>query len=908
MDERIAGLCVEILEDAARVASVDASAPIPADDPAGVIANNANPMAGGPNAVSHLVKIQSSVHGALRYLRQEPFIVRILVEDDGGERRSYYFCRATPPTASLAKHGTLASYRSRMGRLAELNPGDAEEVSIAGRERTLRVLERVELKPRLNGTVWDAIDNRFQIGDARRPLHSLRQFLESHRAADGLDDFIAELTREDLAAADASARREGFRREAQRTLSLRDQAVLDAFQGKVFRRRLGERIMLSGPPGTGKTTTLIKRLAQKLDIECWEDDERERLGNDIGLSQRWVMFSPTDLLKLYLKEAFAKEQVPASEDRIRTWSDERLRLGRNVLRILSSGASGRFFLKADPLLLDDSSPAAWSLYTAFQAHLENDVVTRYALAFEQSLGLSPSVELREQIVAMKQRAGERAIQYGRLFDLVEVQSSLAKFLRPADGSEKEPEKDPSLTVRANFRVREMIRALLRRHPDLVDEIGSHLEELEVRNAGPDDGDDEEEDEAVRPAATDSRRAKALLALERALRWLARETLRGGGPRTSARYFELVRRLGDRRPSEDELRALGALLTLRQHVAFLAEGHKNLVERLPEAFQRFRRRALQDGGIYYAVRERIIRNEISATELDVLVLSMLRSARRLTARPDRRWRANTPLAILEAIEGEYYLQVLVDEATDFSSVQLACMLELAHPKFRSLFASGDLRQRMTAHGVRSLAEFSSIADDFQVEEITVGYRQSPILIEFSKRLAGLLPGPVPAVRAFYEPQLGDVPPLLVEGLTGLRQADWIAKRIGEIEGALGSVPSVAVFVPGDADVSPVADDLSRVLADRHIEVRACHNGRDVGHDNEIRVFSSEYIKGLEFEAVFFVSIDRLFERAPDLFGQTIYVGTTRSSRYLALTCDVRLPSTLEALRPEFTSASWDQKNA
>jgi hypothetical protein len=41
------------------------------------------------------------------------------------------------------------------------------------------------------------------------------------------------------------------------------------------------------------------------------------------------MFTPTDLLQQYLKEAFSRENVPASDLRIKTWSDYRRELARS---------------------------------------------------------------------------------------------------------------------------------------------------------------------------------------------------------------------------------------------------------------------------------------------------------------------------------------------------------------------------------------------------------------------------------------------------------------------------------------------------------------------------------------------------------------------------------------------------
>jgi superfamily I DNA/RNA helicase len=66
---------------------------------------------------------------------------------------------------------------------------------------------------------------------------------------------------------------------------------------------------------------------------------------------------------------------------------------------------------------------------------------------------------------------------------------------------------------------------------------------------------------------------------------------------------------------------------------------------------------------------------------------------------------------------------------------------------------------------------------------------------------------------------------------------------------------------------------------------------------------QHIKGLEFEAVFFVGIDRLAERIPDLFHRFFYVGVTRAATYLDVTCEGALPKQLEPLRSNFGTAGW-----
>ena len=72
----------------------------------------------------------------------------------------------------------------------------------------------------------------------------------------------------------------------------------------------------------------------------------------------------------------------------------------------------------------------------------------------------------------------------------------------------------------------------------------------------------------------------------------------------------------------------------------------------------------------------------------------------------------------------------------------------------------------------------------------------------------------------------------------------------------------------------------------------------GRDDAVRVFNVRHIKGLEFEAVFFVGIGRLAEIHPDLFDKYLYVGATRAATYLGLTCERDLPPGMDGFEEAF----------
>jgi superfamily I DNA/RNA helicase len=352
--------------------------------------------------------------------------------------------------------------------------------------------------------------------------------------------------------------------------------------------------------------------------------------------------------------------------------------------------------------------------------------------------------------------------------------------------------------------------------------------------------------------------------------------------------------------QDQFRALGQKLQLRKQVRVLDTAARDLVFNVPAVFTRFRRRSAGHG-IYYRPEAGAadLASVLSPLETDVVILLMLRNARRAFRRlPDAPW--------LESISGRYFMQLFVDEATDFSAVQLACMVELSHPKLRSWFACGDFRQRITGSGIKSHDEIEWIRRttdlrDLAVREITSEYRQSGRLRVLAQVLSGI-EGPATQATSYVSaPE--DPAPLVIEGISGEPLAIWLANRIVEVERLVGRLPSIAVFVDSEESIDPIVRSTATFLAERNLRIVGCRDGRDVGNSQEVRVFDIRHIKGLEFEAVFFVGIDLLAERMPDLFQRYIYVGVTRAATFLGITSRNLLPEKLEPIRPLLSTGGW-----
>ena len=95
---------------------------------------------------------------------------------------------------------------------------------------------------------------------------------------------------------------EGMSRPKVEGFALRQERLVDEYQDEIYRLPINTQLFLSGPPGTGKTTTLIRRLGQKVDLSegSLSESERSAIESAGPLSEHarsWMMFSPTELLK-----------------------------------------------------------------------------------------------------------------------------------------------------------------------------------------------------------------------------------------------------------------------------------------------------------------------------------------------------------------------------------------------------------------------------------------------------------------------------------------------------------------------------------------------------------------------------------------------------------------------------------
>lgn len=835
----------------------------------------------------NLARMESS-----QVLAREPAVARVVVLDEQGKQRTYYICRATPVNGAP---GLLASYNAPVGRLASLPVGDALTLPNGD---VVEVIERTRLRPSKLADGWDSRDSVFE-GEALGPItiESFRGLLRNAKTPEDIKNLLDQILADE---GETQQIHEGIRRDRITKMGLRDQPVLDQYQDEIFRLPLDQRLLILGPPGTGKTTTLIRRLSQKLDVDAPDSLSagEQRIIRAVAESggsaheSSWMMFTPTELLKQYLKEAFARENVPASDQRIKTWSDYRRELGRNVLGILRmSGAGGVFTLKEQARTLTDSArnePIAW--FADFdswqrQAYVQGLKQGVQALA-EGALPQASSIGKR--IAAILQSADSENM--ASLFVELQVEAGALQTLVD------------ELKQASDRRIDDALNLAINRNSKFLDELGQFIDQLQApvesdSDEDPDSDVDVDDDDV---SLTKTSRGLSIREFRKAVKAQARAAVTKRSIGKTSRNALVLEWLADRTLSANDRASVGLQLVLLSAARRFVNPVKRYLDGVPKRYRAFRRDR-QEAGAWYS-KESFQPTDLHPLELDLVLLSCLRSASALLARQQIARRISEPFwASLQTVNGLYKNQILVDEATDFSPVQLGCMGALAHPQLRSFFACGDFNQRLTTWGSRSVEELKWVFPDTEVRRVNVSYRQSRQLNELAHDIIKVLGGDAQVASMPAHVSSDAEKPALLEDASKSDVVAWLATQVRAVAGYLQQLPSTAIFVNSEAEVQGLADALNEALEDDNIRVVACPKGQVMGNDNDVRVFDIQHIKGLEFEAVFFVGVDQLAQMHPALFGKYLYVGATRAATYLGITCEQQLPEAMNALRPHFVAA-------
>lgn len=868
---------------------------------------------------------QAIVEQQMRELEKEPFIAYVKCLRDQTETYLIFCRNYAPPARQNPKkdNSFFASYKSPLGRVTALDLD--QQISVNG--RNYQVLEKTIFRPVKSEGEWDGTDNQFYLEKGHISTESLRQLIEliTPSEIEELDEEEARKASEEATALEEHLKRDRVRQQSRRRairqkLELIDRPILDQHQDEIFRLPLGSQIILTGAPGTGKTTTLVKRISQKSREEFLSDEEKflkqKKINQLFDQNKQWVMFTPSDLLKGYLKEAMNKEGI--AEANIATWETWQTRLARtgylDILKV-RDGSKGLFRLGRDEILARTQNRQLIRYTKRFEKYVKETI---WKTCREVMRTLRKNKTNPELLSGLKRITGKYSQEALANTDKqVEFVDELAKLQAIFEKLREELKKDMGKLTDTIIQKKGVLKAVVEL---LQKESNSETAQMVAEEEDEDEGESLEDFEGIsaleRSRAEQYQRVQAVNGIKLAIAWYVEWLARDRKSTQSKKYWPIIQCVESVLEKQGVATAFGNEKTLvelgKRHldlrsISPLTKGYEILLNRIPVYYNRFRRILLREKSTYLKTDHTadIRENKLSRSEVDLLIFIMLKNARSIFNRHrDLLSSPMLPNQILENIHDEYRIQVLVDEATDFSSLQLGCMFFLSHPNVNSLVLSGDPMQRVTNHGLADWQECDLFLKEFTPHTLDKNYRQSARLLQVAKNLYVQIMKKEAPFQTVYEKNKNDPPPLQFNAKKDRDAlAEWLSERISEIYRIHESLPSIAIFVPEESDIEPLYDTLVYPLNDRAFELDKCIDGK-VGDGEKVRIFSVKYIKGLEFQGAFLVDVDKIQRNTPNLVDKYLYVSLTRAAEFLGITYNGRFPSRLRVVQDEFHTSDWN----
>jgi hypothetical protein len=692
-------------------------------------------------------------------------------------------------------------------------------------------------------------------------------------------------------------------------VELRHQPILDPWQEEVKRSHVFDgTVAIDGGPGTGKTTSLIQRIKFLTDKRAMlGDPDANEIGylkpistaqsNVLFAKNNWIFFSPSELLKLFLRNSMIQEGLQADDSSIHVWDNFRSKIIKDYKFINTETRNP--FLVLNKFKNECLFPVNGNKLKPIISRFEEfflEKITDYKFA-EQTINESDFIwsKLGLKIRDSIQKNGVIK-SYGAAFKLF---FSLQKQFA-VEANTLKADYDAILTKSS---VAMMVRI---KKLDNWNSIYTFISEWIQDNQNSDDEDDndideddiEEEVEKLPPSSDVelflSRRLKVLIAKEALSKYDSRSSLSKKQKELSS-FFEQSVIIS----SLEKFDRLAQIAFFNKYYLKLTTGPLNsIVRRLPTIYKAFRINELKESkhDWNYQLLKHLVEDDAQKNKrihpqeqsfllytANILIKESYKNSRLETDK------FNHPY--FQSFRNIAKPVIGIDEATDFHLIDLLAMHSLGHHEINSVTLSGDLMQRLTEDGIRDWHELSIAIKDISVQKLQVSYRQSPTLLDVASKIYTKATGKEADYISFQDRDEFEPAPLLFLSDSDEEKIEWLSNRINEIYKAYGSfMPSIAIFLPSEDKIELFARSLGEkdILADIGINVVACNKGEILGDKNSVRVFSIDYVKGLEFEAAFFHNIDRLYssshseQRSNELILKNIYVGLSRASHYMGVT--------------------------
>lgn len=665
--------------------------------------------------------------------------------------------------------------------------------------------------------------------------------------------------------------------------------------------------IIDGGPGTGKTTTLIQRLKYLItpdDIDAQREyngespltkAQREILSAD---KNTWIFFSPTQLLRKYLRTNMLSEGLHQADSQTEVWSEYLQKILRDEYML--AGTDLPFIFKKKPL-------AGKKIFKRKTLNLLKKFEGTYLRALVQQIGKTAEVDYSmlpwknaaKVIVSTCAEIKEAHSFTDLIRGLIRLEALRTTSFGPNTKSIKEITDEHNQLFK-NRAARIFLR--IQKNAELFNSLLALVASWEI----PEDEDNELlEDESAQNNASQPRETRLNNYIRNILRNLALKKydakllIKGRQEQIYSQIESMI--------DESDYSDLSEYAYFHKNfVPVVGNIESFLFGRISSTYKKFRANALKqkkEANWYLNTLNIIVqehKNKLLHPHEQSLLLGFINNLILNVRKVSRtRYEAMTHQYAV-AFKNCYRPIIGVDEATDYTIFDYYAISSLRHPDFSCVTLTGDIMQCLNESGITDWAILrnNSIFPKLDIKELSISYRQSPKLLKLADYLYTSATGNSSPYKGLQK-DCADIPhPLWFSSDDADSKAEWIVKRILEVKKAYQQVPSIAIFVSSADQVPILKNEMEEVelLEDEGIDIVDCSNGLVDAKKDTVRIFPIDMVKGMEFEVVFFHNIQEI--KNTKLIDRYLYIGLSRASFYMGVTSSNQIDDTSNNIKSLF----------
>lgn len=647
-----------------------------------------------------------------------------------------------------------------------------------------------------------------------------------------------------------------------RAMELRGLGYLESDQEDIKRSHIfdGCTLVIDGGPGTGKTTSLVQRIrfltspSALLSYQVFNNENDPMYQSLINTkNQNWIFYSPTQLLAEYLKSNMASEGLETGPNYVKVWNEDLSLIAKDYFDIIN--------FKQTKYYKQESFN---DITAAFKKYVFHYYKQQYFKDDSSQVLETPEIKTifqRIENYKAKLNIDENLLNLERSYNLI---------------SQNYKDEIEKIIAKGKKIYKDLINSIL---ANISDEDKKILE-IEIEKYAKDD---------------DSRKTS----LEKVIDGLVRKK---------------ISILSGKKVKLNELqKTFDVVLNIdidKSNAVYISESAQ-FEELYLDYFKNFDSQYLQSiFKIYQQFRENeeIIglraNNDIKQWGKDELAFLIGEINEYIIAKS----LFSTNLKYVNVYKQYAKNIIAVDEASDLNLYDLKCIYSFRHWEKNSVTFCGDILQRMTNDGIKDWDDLETIIKNMEVLKLKISYRQSPTLLKLAKKIYTKVTNNDADYKAYLSEHSSEPKPLLYINKDENGRLKWIIERLNDIYRAYGNnMPSTALFVNSANEIEEFAKKINKININSNLTIEAYDKSLDLNKkENTIIIFPVDEIKGLEFEAVIFVDLNKILQTNMDenLLLRYIYIGLSRAAYYFGITGSEKFTGALEFLNSAFNEkGTW-----